>query len=658
MKVKVLIMLVLAFILAFTITGAAGASSVTVSADKADFLANSGAVAVDFPTDATILGNQPFGTSLQDYSCVDGATGITIDGLVTVKEAVNQDWICYLGAGWNAGPGNINPTPLGPTIVANGEDDYHVVEFLEPVTAVAFELLTNSVAQETIIFEFADATTEAVDIDGYTAENAFEFVGFTFAKPVTGVTIDTTYGARQNEGIAGIWMGVDEEGPVTTDTSASPNPIAINSGGTVTANVDDTNTGGSLIKAAEYSLDGGTTWSGMTADDGAFDEIAEDVSASFTPTSVGIFDLCVRGTDAADNTGAVECAMLVVFDPDGGFVTGGGWIDSPSDRLAWDQGFEVDTSGWSGTITRVESGTDGIASNEGDWHAIVDGGSYSFFDDSRDTWPGTWVAEIDVYLDPGWSAGTGFDYTVAAWGSDGSHQRDYIFHVTKDTSTGSLLVAGSNNTNSAPREDLENINHYEVTDAGWYTLQHTFYEDGGALAVDLNLLAANGNILFTETRYNAADTILDEVGGNGYAWFTFINVPSGIAVDEHQLFIPLGPTGKASFGFVAKYKKGADVPEGNTQFQFQAGDLNFHSTSYDWLLVTGNNYAKFKGAGTINGELAPTGEHYKFQLWAGDGDPDTFRIKIWYEEAGTEVVVYDNGMDQPIAGGSIKVHAK
>ncbi len=112
--------------------------------------------------------------------------------------------------------------------------------------------------------------------------------------------------------------------------------------------------------------------------------------------------------------------------------------------------------------------------------------------------------------------------------------------------------------------------------------------------------------------------------------------------------------GKANFGFVSKYKKGATVPTGNTEFQFKAGSLNFHSSSYDWLLVTGSNYAKFKGIGTVNGSGA-----YKFQIWAGDDSPDTFRIKIWTEdEDGVEVVVYDNGFDQTIDGGSIMIHAK
>jgi len=109
--------------------------------------------------------------------------------------------------------------------------------------------------------------------------------------------------------------------------------------------------------------------------------------------------------------------------------------------------------------------------------------------------------------------------------------------------------------------------------------------------------------------------------------------------------------GKASFGFVSKYKRGASVPEGNTEFQFRAGDLNFHSSSYQWLVVNQNyTNAQFKGYGTING----TGR-YGFMIWAGDSNPDTFRIKIWVADDETNVV-YDNGVAQPIGGGSIVIH--
>ncbi len=113
--------------------------------------------------------------------------------------------------------------------------------------------------------------------------------------------------------------------------------------------------------------------------------------------------------------------------------------------------------------------------------------------------------------------------------------------------------------------------------------------------------------------------------------------------------------GKATFGFVSKYTRGTEVPTGNTEFQFRAGGLNFHSTSYQWLVVTGSEYARFKGSGTING----MGE-YNFMLWAGDGSPDTFRIRIWEEDEATavETDVYDNGFDQAIGGGSIVVHTR
>jgi hypothetical protein len=173
--------------------------------------------------------------------------------------------------------------------------------------------------------------------------------------------------------------------------------------------------------------------------------------------------------------------------------------------------------------------------------------------------------------------------------------------------------------------------------------------------------------------YAVSLTLDDLCGPSGDATYEYVVVydPDGGFVtgggwiySEPGAYVPDPDLeGKATFGFVSKYKKGASVPTGNTEFQFHAGDLNFHSSSYDWLVVTGSNYARFKGAGTINGELAPNGEEYKFMIWAGDGTgadgADTFRIKIWWEDASeVEHVVYDNGMDQPISSGNIVVHTK
>ena len=109
-------------------------------------------------------------------------------------------------------------------------------------------------------------------------------------------------------------------------------------------------------------------------------------------------------------------------------------------------------------------------------------------------------------------------------------------------------------------------------------------------------------------------------------------------------------TGKANFGFVSKYKKGANIPDGNTEFQFHAAGLNFKSTAYEWLVVAGSK-AQFKGSGTINGA-----GNYTFQLFANDNSPgaDEFRIKIWETSSGA--MIFDNKSDQAIAGGSIVVH--
>jgi hypothetical protein len=135
----------------------------------------------------------------------------------------------------------------------------------------------------------------------------------------------------------------------------------------------------------------------------------------------------------------------------------------------------------------------------------------------------------------------------------------------------------------------------------------------------------------------------------------WIDSPAGAYQPDASL------SGKATFGFVSKYHKGATVPTGNTAFKFEAGSFEFASTAYEWLVVNqGGSNAQFKGSGLINGALDPNGNPYKFMLWAGDGSgadgADTFRIKIWWEDAGLETIVYDNGFDQAIGGGNIMVH--
>src|SRR5262249_44531510 len=120
-------------------------------------------------------------------------------------------------------------------------------------------------------------------------------------------------------------------------------------------------------------------------------------------------------------------------------------------------------------------------------------------------------------------------------------------------------------------------------------------------------------------------------------------------------------TGTASVGFVAKYPKNGSGPTGETEFHFS--DLNFHSSSYDWLVVTGAK-AQYQGSGTINGA-----GNYGFMATvidgqvSGGGGVDKVRMKIWDKNNGN-AIVYDNQMGAPnsanptmaISGGSIVLH--
>ncbi|MGD8376113.1 MAG: hypothetical protein PVF68_08235 [Acidobacteriota bacterium] len=249
-------------------------------------------------------------------------------------------------------------------------------------------------------------------------------------------------------------VGQDTEAPTASDPLADPNPAPTGSPVVLTAVIDDGASGGSAIVGASYTVDDGAPVA-MDPADGGFDGPAEPVAATLPAfDEPGVHDVCVTGTDAAGNVSNEACTLLVVYDPDAGFVTGGGWIDSPA-------------------------------------------GAYH------------------------------------------------------------------------PNENL---------------------------------------------------------------------------------------AGRATFGFVARYRRRLSVPDGNTEFQFHAGGLNFHSTAYEWLVVTGDGTARFKGEGVLDGANAPDGDPYRFLIWARDDQPDTFRIRIWYEDGGAEVDVYDNGFDSPLGGGSILVH--
>jgi hypothetical protein len=172
--------------------------------------------------------------------------------------------------------------------------------------------------------------------------------------------------------------------------------------------------------------------------------------------------------------------------------------------------------------------------------------------------------------------------------------------------------------------------------------------------------------------YRVVATVIDDDGGAGVAFYEyvvvydpnggfitgggFIHSPAGACLSEPTL------TGKAHFGFVSKYRKGASTPVGETEFNFATAGLQFHSDAYHWLVVAGAK-ALYKGDGAVNGQPG-----YGFLVSAIDGGvngdgSDRFRIKIWHGATGE--VLYDNALGAAddsdpmtvIGGGSIVVHA-
>ncbi len=178
--------------------------------------------------------------------------------------------------------------------------------------------------------------------------------------------------------------------------------------------------------------------------------------------------------------------------------------------------------------------------------------------------------------------------------------------------------------------------------------------------------------------YSVRVTVTDDDGDSGIgtsslelsAYIVVFDPSGGFVTGGGSIMSPAGAcrmvacsetiTGKASFGFVSRYHKGASIPSGNTEFHFKAGNLRFSSTSYEWLVVAGMK-AMYRGEGTVNGA-----GRYGFMITAIDGKddnrPDKFRIKIWDLTSGG--VIYDNKMGSAedsddateIDAGSIVIH--
>lgn len=228
--------------------------------------------------------------------------------------------------------------------------------------------------------------------------------------------------------------------------------------------------------------------------------------------------------------------------------------------VSYFNGFETDTNGWTGA-TRVASGTGGIISASGSWHAEAAPGDFNAFT----RWGGYggiagcsgfacaanfpalgYVTSIDIYLDAESitrANDTRFDFSSAINEPAGNHHRDFVFNAgfyndSDTTGTGPRFVITASNNAGRGGADPKNPGRdpFTITNDGWYTFQHTFTNNGsGVLTVTLAIKDATGAVIHSWTLSDPTDVINVTVGGNRYGAFAQQEFTT-LAIDNSSKF--------------------------------------------------------------------------------------------------------------------------
>lgn len=226
--------------------------------------------------------------------------------------------------------------------------------------------------------------------------------------------------------------------------------------------------------------------------------------------------------------------------------------------VLYSNGFEVDVSDWdafggSYIATRVPSGTNGITSASGSFHAE------SSASGSASRWGGynygagnavptafqEYTTLVDIYLNVGggWANDTRFDFSSAINNSGGTHLRDFIFNAGfydsgdntgPGAGTNRFVISASNNSSPGsayPKNPMKNP--IAISTTGWYTFEHHFYDNAGVLAVDMSIYDSSSTLVNSWTLSNNSD-LISGVGGNRYGWFDY-NEFSVLAFDNASL---------------------------------------------------------------------------------------------------------------------------
>lgn len=112
--------------------------------------------------------------------------------------------------------------------------------------------------------------------------------------------------------------------PVLGDITVTPSVVAL--GGAVAASVPFTDPDQLDTHTAIWDWGDGTTSAGIVTESGGSGTIA----GSHVYSTPGVYTVAVTVDDGYANTDHAIFEFAVVYDPNGGFVTGGGWITTPA----------------------------------------------------------------------------------------------------------------------------------------------------------------------------------------------------------------------------------------------------------------------------------------------------------------------------------------
>ncbi|MDB5822038.1 MAG: secreted agglutinin [Herminiimonas sp.] len=218
-------------------------------------------------------------------------------------------------------------------------------------------------------------------------------------------------------------------------------------------------------------------------------------------------------------------------------------------------GFETNIAGWdafggSFNATRVSSGTNGITSADGSFHAQSSGGTtgasgsatnfggYNFGAGAAPTAFQEYTTSLDIYLNVagGWANDTRFDYSSAINNSAGAFLRDFVFNAgfyndATGPGTGNRFVISASNNAGRSGAFPKNTNAISISDSGWYTFSEHFYENAGVLKVDLDIFNAGNSLV---NQWKLGGDLIGGVGGNRYGWIVS-NEFNVLAIDNSEL---------------------------------------------------------------------------------------------------------------------------